>query len=340
MTLLRAPSPARPRTTPREDRLTILFSVWLIVGLFLDGYAHEELLDGGESFLTPWHAVFYAGFAATAMWIWSLAARRRRVGDPITSSLPLGYEHTPVGVVLFGVGGVGDAVWHTAFGVEVGIDALLSPTHLVLFTGLMLILLAPWRAGSARSDSAHEGGRAAAWSIVLATALAGFFANYVWGLGIADLARVPYDGASEAGETEVIAGVGSILVTTGIFFGAAAILLPRGRLPRWWFTVTFTLVAGLVTLAFDEGAAGILAAAAGGLVLDALTSPSLAPRLSTPFAFGLSAAAMWACFFAAIGIGAGIEWPSEIWSGAIVLAGLAAWWLGSAATADPGSPRA
>ena len=50
--------------TAGEYALTLLASFWLTIGLFLDGYAHEHLLDGDESFLTPWHLVFYSGFAA------------------------------------------------------------------------------------------------------------------------------------------------------------------------------------------------------------------------------------------------------------------------------------
>lgn len=322
----RVTASARPSSTPREDRLTLLFSTFLIVGLFLDGYAHEELLDANESFLTPWHAVFYAGFGAAAAWTWSLAARRRRPGQSLIAALPAGYELSPIGLVVFGVGGIGDALWHGAFGVEVGIDALLSPTHLVLFTGLMLLLLAPWRAAMRRPGP--ESSRAGAWSIVLATALVGFFANYVWGLGIQELVRVPYNAASQAGETEVIAGIGSVLVTTAIVFGAAAILLRGGRLAPWWFAVTFGLVAALVSLAFDEGAAGVVAALGGGIVLDALTREKVARRLPTPFAFGLSAAAMWAAFFAMVGADTGVAWPPEIWSGAVALAALFAWLLG------------
>jgi len=322
------------RTTPREDRLTIVFSLWLVVGLFLDGYAHEELLDGGESFVTPWHAVFYSGFAATAAWIGRLAATRRQPGQSLWSALPKGYERAGLGLVLFGIGGAGDAVWHGVFGVETGIDALLSPTHLILFSGLMLILLAPWRAAGYDSDDAPSRNRAGAWSIVLATALAGFFTNYVWGLGIHELAQVPYDPVSQAGEAQVIGGVGSILVTTGVLFGSAAILLRRGGLPRWWFAGTFTLIAALVSLAFDEGGGGIVAAAVGGLGLDALTTPAAARRIGRPYALGFSAAVMWSAYWAAIAIDGDVVWPGEIWSGSIVLAALVAWSIGGVSSGD------
>ena len=57
------PAPA----TGREHLGTVLFGLWMTVGLFLDGYFHQNLDDDVESFLTPWHCVFYAGFVASAL---------------------------------------------------------------------------------------------------------------------------------------------------------------------------------------------------------------------------------------------------------------------------------
>ena len=46
---------------------------------------------------------------------------------------PAGYGLGMVGVVGFAAGGGGDMVWHMIFGVEVDLEALLSPSHLLLF---------------------------------------------------------------------------------------------------------------------------------------------------------------------------------------------------------------
>lgn len=312
-------------------------SVWLIVGLFLDGYAHENLLDGGESFVTPWHPMFYSGFVATVAWVWALANRRRRPGQSVVDSLPPGYRPAWTGLMLFGVGGAGDAAWRAAFGVETGIDALVSPTHLVLFAGLLLVLLSPWRAAFASGALVDRVPGPATWSIALATALSGFFANYMWGLGITDYVALPYDAVTQAGETEVIAGVGSMLVTTTILFAPAALILRRGRPPRLWFTLMFALVAGLVSLAFDESGHGVAAAGIGGAVLDLVRSrPWSALRsLAIAVALGVASVATWATFFALSAADVGISWPVEIWSGAVVVCGLAAFGIGQAAGDAP-----
>ena len=43
-----------------------------------------------------------------------------------------------IGVAVFGAGAVGDLIWHEVFGIEADIEALLSPTHLVLLIGGLL----------------------------------------------------------------------------------------------------------------------------------------------------------------------------------------------------------
>ncbi len=323
--------PTAPETvvipaTAREHLGTVLFGLWMTGGLFLDGYFHQNLESDGESFLTPWHGVFYAGFTASALWLSSLS-RRRSPGmvDWRMSSLPPGYDGARIGLLLFALGGIGDAAWHRAFGVERGIDALLSPTHLVLFAGLTLILTAPLRA--ARATPEHPPGPwMIAGSVITATALVGFFLNFAWGLGIAAFARVPYDPVTDVGETAVIAGVASMVITTVVLFTAARVLLTTGRVPAGGaFTALFTVTALLVSVAFDEDAEGVAAAALAGAALDVLIRISPAgPGQRRSLAFGSAAAVLWLAYLGLLQALDGIEWQAEIWLGAAVLCSLTA----------------
>lgn len=47
--------------------VTMLLGTWLVLGIFIDGYAHNH--DVVETFFTPWHAILYSGFLACAAWI-------------------------------------------------------------------------------------------------------------------------------------------------------------------------------------------------------------------------------------------------------------------------------
>ncbi|MGH2358015.1 MAG: hypothetical protein ACRDGJ_08370, partial [Candidatus Limnocylindria bacterium] len=137
----------------REDLVTAALAAWLVVGLFVDGWAHNTrpLL---ETFFTPWHAVFYSGFAALATWVGWSVSRRRRPGLSWRAAVPPGYGLAVVGLGLFLASGVGDMAWHLVFGIEQDIDALLSQTHLGLFLGALLAVTAPLR--SAWADPASD----------------------------------------------------------------------------------------------------------------------------------------------------------------------------------------
>ena len=312
----------------REHLLTVVFGLWMTVGLFLDGYFHQNLAGDSESFLTPWHGAFYSGFAATAIWLVTLSTRR----SPTTSGwslayLPPGYQGARLGIVLFALGGAGDAAWHTAFGVERGIDALLSPTHLLLFAGLVLLLTAPLRAAWAATSS-PPGRWMVVASVTSAAALAGFFVNFAWGLGIGALARVPYDAVTEAGEVEVIAGVGSTVVTTMVLFGAARLLRGAVVVPIGGFSVLFGVVALLVSVAFDEDAEGVVAAVAAGAALDWLLVRRRRRGHEEGLRFGAASTVLWGVYFSLLRASGGIEWQPEIWIGAVILNGFVACAIG------------
>src|SRR6266852_4461299 len=152
----RQPSAALPQGTEPVapalyDWTVTLLSTWLIGGLFLDGWAHNHIASL-ETFFTPWHAVLYSGYAALAALYFVPALRNRRAGSPWQRVMPVGYQASLVGATVFGIGGGLDLLWHTIFGIERSVDALLSPTHLVLATGVILMVTGPLRAAWRKPD--------------------------------------------------------------------------------------------------------------------------------------------------------------------------------------------
>lgn len=330
----RARGNAAAGTTAREDVVTVLAGIWLIVGLFLDGYAHQHLVAGTESFATPWHAVFYAGFVACAAWTARLI--RVRGGRFWSWRVPPGYGPAVAGLGLFAVGGAGDLAWHSFFGVEVGIDALLSPTHLVLMLALLSIVTAPYRAAlSATISGARR--RVAMVALGAGTALVAFFVNFAWGLGDGGF-RVAYDPLTGAGETHVIAGVASVLVTTGVFVGAALFALRLGSPPKGTFTILFGLASLAVHLAFDEEWTGVVAAVVGGAVLDAVLSGGLS-RARIRLGLAGATTVVWSVYYGTASLLDVVAWPPEVWVGAVVISALCAAGVATLATDPPPSER-
>ncbi|HEX5502978.1 MAG TPA: LpqB family beta-propeller domain-containing protein [Thermomicrobiales bacterium] len=129
----------------RFDWIAVALSTWLVGGVYLDGWAHNHLPEL-ETFFTPWHGVLYSGFLAVfAFLAYTLLTNRRR-GHPWRLALPPGYDLSLAGALIFWAAGAGDLVWHQLFGIEVSVEALLSPTHLALALGAVLMVSGPLRA--------------------------------------------------------------------------------------------------------------------------------------------------------------------------------------------------
>lgn len=159
-----APSTA-PEASPRFDALMALLGLWFVVGMFVDAWAHHHTLP--ETFWTPWHGLLYSGYLALAIALLVALQGGRRAGRPWRQALPRGYLPSLAGAAVFALGGVGDAVWHTVFGIEADVDAVFSPSHLTLAIGAMLLLAGPLRAAWRRGGSLRESGWGRAWPAVL-----------------------------------------------------------------------------------------------------------------------------------------------------------------------------
>jgi hypothetical protein len=118
-------------------------------GVFLDGWAHTHgRVD--DSFLTPWHAVLYSGYLATATLLVGRTVWGLGHGRSWRTALPDGYGLALAGVACWIVGGPFDFAWHFVFGFEANVEALLSPAHAILALGFGLMASGPLRAGLRR----------------------------------------------------------------------------------------------------------------------------------------------------------------------------------------------
>ncbi|MEF2278435.1 hypothetical protein V3W47_08980 [Deinococcus sp. YIM 134068] len=320
----RVPVPAAPagphRATTGQHLITLALGGWLLLGLFVDGWAHNRFGETLETFFTPWHALFYSGFLAVAGWCLWLARRGWRRGGRGLAAFPEGYALAALGVPLFGLGGLGDMGWHTAFGIEVGIEALLSPTHLLLFAGAALILAAPlnavWRLPASRR--APPGVR---WVATLsATALltvTAFMHMYMWGLLV-----VPQG----LGWVQTRGELSAILLTALILAAPVLLLLRRFDLPFGAVTVMYTVTNLGMSLMLAPGEWRVpLLAVLTGLLADtvcALLRPSPGRVWAwRAFAF-LLPVCVWVPYLGAA-VGAGLSNLSlELWLGVAVMAGL------------------
>lgn len=325
-------------TGRRLDWLVALTAASMVGGAWIDLWSHHT--TEVESFLTPSHGVLYAGFLATALVLLAASVRRRdgRFGiDP-----PAGYRVALLGVPLFLVGGIGDSVWHTVFGIEQDLDALLSPTHLLLGLGSALMASGPFAAAWQRARLDEVPGREprqidlpALVSLGLVASVAVFFASFAnpfslplaAGEAIGTLGNLGIEGEAEAATTssllEQALGVASILVTVAVLLPAILAPALRWRVPFGGIALVFALSAGVSALP-HEIVAFLPAILAAGLAADALAGllrPSLERPLSLAGFAVLVPAILAAAYIVVVQVTVGLAWPVALWSGSIVLAG-------------------
>jgi hypothetical protein len=315
------------RTTPAEDRVTTLFVTWLFIGVFADFWAHKNLAPA-ETIITPWHAVLYSGFAATAAWILHLIDRRD--GRGWRQGTPVGYSGALVGIVLTAAAAVTDLTWHTVFGAEQGIDALVSPPHLTLFTGFTLIAMAPV------ASVAHRPGRVRSAS-ELAPAIAGVtFVTSLWMLVVRFLALFQNDLAPVSQEPT---GVARMVVTTTLLTAAIVYVVRRWD-PPLGAMGSLTLGVVLAVGVTDEfhAARAILAGVAAAVAIEVLflgVRPRLHERMVRVAVAGASAAVLAATWLAAYALQSDQGWHPASLAGSVTLCGLA-----GVAVAELMQPRA
>lgn len=312
----------RPRLSRREDLITVALSAWLIVGLFVDGWAHNN--DKPESFFTPWHGLFYSGFTATALW---LLSRRRRHGG-----VPAGYGLGFVGLAAFAVGGVADMVWHLVFGVEVDLEALLSPTHLLLFASGVLIVSSPLR--GAMADPDDDLSLPALLSTTIVTATVAFFFMEFSPFITEALRDEPYrfaagleQGGGWLADELQLEGLAAVLVTTMVLMGPTLMLLRRWRVPVGSLTLLFGAVSVLVSSlwGFEMGEtalAGVIAGIAADLLVQRLQGRASTATVLRVVGFVVPLV-LWLAYFALLAVFYSVAWSVELWLGITVMSGLA-----------------
>ncbi len=312
------------RSSAWFDRLAIALATWLVGGVYLDGWAHNHIARL-ETFFTPWHAVLYSGYASLALFLAINAIRNHRPGLPWRLTVPAGYGLSLTGAGIFAVAGVLDLTWHTLFGIERSIEALFSPTHLMLGLGALLMVTGPLRAATFKTprDVSRD------W-IVMAPAILSltylmaflvFFTQYAHPI-VMSLADLPHADDFTRG-----AGVADILIQSAILMGVALVAVKRWQLPFGTFAVVLGVTDGLaaVLAASSPVLSVVVLGALTGFLVDLLnfglrprTGPAMSLRL---FAFS-APVATYAVYFVALASLKGVHWSLPIWTGSIVEAGI------------------
>jgi hypothetical protein len=326
--------------------VTMLLGLWLIVGVFIDGWAHGHLDSTLETFFTPWHAILYSGYIASASWlVWLIYRNHKRGHVGLMNAIPNGYGLGFIGTIIFAVGGVLDALWHILLGIEVGIEALYSPTHLLLFLGGTLIVTSPFRTlWRELGDSPHlKELLLALLSMAMGTSVTAFFAMNFWAFN-SFYPTEKFDFVTDANlktfitEQLQISGIAGILITNAILIVPMIWLARRWVMPFGSYTILLSLpmlLMGVLEANFTMTIIGIIS----GLIADLIyklwrVKPSIVYKNLTIFT--IVPFCLFSMYFLVLQLTtSGILWKPVFWGGSIVLTMLSGLTLSNFAFSRP-----
>jgi hypothetical protein len=369
------PALLSPVTTAVRQRLAVGWLVALIAantvastGLLGEIANHVSRGSGltGSDFLSGWHLVLYGGVAAAALVIGALGV----VEGPAAP-----YRLLPAavaGLVVLCMGGATDAWWHRAWGVEASFDALVSPPHLLILTGLVLLTIAAIGAVAAEPGALLDWGRSAVVgaSVLSLLTVVSLFTAYLsplaagTDLGGTDLSDVTSGEVTDLSATDLAATTGMVFeepllgtstgdqetargLASALWFSALVTLVvlvaqARGRTRPGTWTITFGILGLGPVIVNDTNTVpltiGLLAFGVGADIVTLRARPH-------PLAFGAAVALMWAAYFATLSSRGDLIWDRELWAGVIatgLLAGAAAagvvrWLTEARQAASPGA---
>jgi hypothetical protein len=337
----------RPRADRAYDWAMTLAALWLSGGIMLDAWYHFH--STVETFFEPAHALLYTGLlAAYVFTAFELRAMQQR-GWGWPQMVPLGYRGTMLGLVLTLAGGAADMLKHTFWGFEEGFNALLSPTHLLIGAGMVMIVTGPIR--SALRSQPPPSTWAGQIGLILSAAsmmeLIHWATQFIF-LSEAEALDAPLAPYSVPHQTLTLLtlqydkqGIGllAVIVQSIIVAGFFLYFARRIRLVPGGYTVMF-LVGNVFIAAADSNYAGqfwavSIASLIAGAIADAFKlDAGRYPRKWATAAFVVPAA-YWAALLTTLALTmGGIWWSPDVISGSIAFAGLIGLFLN--AFAQPG----
>lgn len=310
-----------PKVSARFDLIFVFLSLWLTIGVFVDGWAHNHLSSSLETFFTPWHGIFYAGFGAVSLSIFYQAVKNYRLGFRWPYLLAREYHLAFLGLILFFLAGAGDMIWHIIFGIEVDVEALLSPTHLLLALGGSIIMCAPFH------SIWHRDIKEKPSNILILFSLVFFLSALTFMTQFASPMHRPWmdiNFITNPVDSGQALGVASILIQTGIFMGVILATLRKWKIPFGGFAFVLGLNTILMSVLTDQYRF-IPVFIISGLIIDLLykfLKPSIFnPRGVRIFSI-LTPMIMYGGYTVTIFLTSGTWWSIHLWAGAIVMAGI------------------
>lgn len=320
--------PGHPEVGARFEWALALTALWILGGLYVDGWAHTNIPETIDSFFTPWHAVLYSGLGASIAVVGITYLSNWRKGYDWLRSLPPVYMRALLGAVILIVAGNLDFIWHSLFGFEEDVEALVSPSHLSLAVGGVLMISGPLRMAWERS---RAGENKIPWPALLSLftvlSIFTFFTSFSGAFAHPHL----FVGDVPAEDTYIwdTTLTSYVLVTSALLMGFILLAILRWRLPAGSLTLLITgnaLLMFAMTISYSaEYWQVLIAALLGGILADVLLhvmQPSRERVKALRWFSFLVPASLFLLYFLSLVLTHGIWWNSNMWLGMIFFSGM------------------
>jgi hypothetical protein len=311
--------PAAPAAPSRFRWTVTVLSACFLLGAYLDAWS--RVTPGAP--LGRWQdAPVDAAWLAVTGYLAAVLGRSLAAGTGWRAALPPGYHEALVGGLVFGLGALADVYYQLAFGARQGLEALLSPPHLVQLAGGGLLLASPL------SQALHRRPERVDWPVVLSAALTlsaltffTLFANPLVDLWAS--ARWPVPVTPWVAQNLGLAG---LLIQVSLLMGVMLLLIRSFGLPRGSLTVVCGL-NGLCLALVSRHPELLPVPLLTGLAADGLRL-RLRPEATATGGLRLFSTAVpvvytllyWAAILLLEG---GTAWSVQLWVGVVLAAALA-----------------
>lgn len=316
-------------------------SLIVVAGLAVDTRRHR-MANRLDTFYTPAHGLVYAGWVACAVVVLRVVRNEMADGARRFDAVPQGFEPAVIGVAVFGIGGVGDLLWHTVFGIEQQIKILFSPTHLLLMAAMLMVAFGVIRSAWMTADQPVEPSIASPAPHRRRVTVA--FRQF-WPVAVAAGAMIsvllvfvqfasPYEAplfssSAPFGALQTILetlGSLAVMITTVVLFGIVLLLARRWVLPFGTFSITFAVAASGTFVYMDFRPVRLLLSLLAGAVGCDCLSWALRrvpdARLSYRLLGGLAPLLVWTSYVVFSVADKEIVWSAEQWTGTLLWSSL------------------
>lgn len=304
------------------DFYIALMSFIVIIGFTLDfrehrlGKSFEE-----EGYITLFHSLAFLSFFAILLGVFFVVLYNRfSCNDKWIKTIPKNYGTSIIGIFLFCLSSLTDFIWHIIFGFESGVEAITSPSHILMGIGFVLLIISPlrkiWLKRNLEKKEIYLG--VFSFSLIITTIiLFTLYSNPIMNL-------VPTFRASSYASIDLfnLRGITNILIFNIILMASIIMLLRRFTLPIGSITIILTTVS-LISVFFSHNFVFLPAFVISGVLADIFyyyTQPSIDNIIQLRIFSILLPFVTYSLYYLTIWFEYTINLNIHVWTGSIVTA--------------------